>query len=58
MENRGSSNNLLPLRAGEVLRAYVVTRHGQSFWLTIATLLVERVLDGLAVGLMLARSIG
>ncbi|HKZ07804.1 MAG TPA: lysylphosphatidylglycerol synthase transmembrane domain-containing protein [Methylomirabilota bacterium] len=47
-------NNLLPLRAGEVLRAYVVARRGTSFWTTVTTMVVERVLDGLAVGLMLA----
>ena len=47
-------NNLLPLRAGEVLRAYVASRRGLGFWMTVATLLVERVLDGLAIGLMLA----
>jgi uncharacterized protein (TIRG00374 family) len=47
-------NNILPLRAGEVLRAYVASRRGPGFWMTLATLLVERVLDGLAIGLMLA----
>lgn len=47
-------NNLLPLRAGEVVRAYVVTRHGQPFWTTVATMVVERVLDAIAVGVMLA----
>jgi uncharacterized protein (TIRG00374 family) len=47
-------NNLLPLRAGEILRAYVVARRGESFWTTVTTMVVERVLDGLAVGLMLA----
>lgn len=47
-------NNLLPLRAGEVLRAYVVTRRGQRFWTTVTTLVVERALDGLAVGIVLA----
>jgi len=47
-------NNLLPLRAGEVLRVYVVTRRGQRFWTTVTTLVVERVLDGLAVGIVLA----
>jgi glycosyltransferase 2 family protein len=47
-------NNLLPLRAGEVLRAYVVTRRGEPFWTTVTTMVVERVLDGLAVGIMLA----
>ncbi len=47
-------NNLLPLRAGEVLRVYVVTRRGQRFWATVTTLVVERALDGLAVGIVLA----
>lgn len=47
-------NNLLPLRAGEVLRVYVVTRRGQPFWTTVTTLVVERALDGLAVGIVLA----
>ncbi len=47
-------NNLLPLRAGEVVRVYVASRHGPRFWTTLATLVVERVLDGLAVGLILA----
>jgi uncharacterized protein (TIRG00374 family) len=47
-------NNVLPLRAGEVLRVYVVHRHGQPFWPTAATVVVERVLDALAIGLMLA----
>ena len=47
-------NNLLPLRAGEVLRVYVVARRGQPFWTTVTTLVVERALDGLAVGIVLA----
>jgi uncharacterized protein (TIRG00374 family) len=47
-------NNLMPLRAGEVLRAYVVARRGESFWTTVTTMVVERVLDGLAVGIILA----
>jgi uncharacterized protein (TIRG00374 family) len=47
-------NNLLPLRAGEALRVYVVTRRGQRFWTAVATLVVERALDGLAVGIVLA----
>ena len=48
------ANNLLPLRAGEVVRVYIASRHGPRFWTTVATLVVERVLDGLAVGVMLA----
>ncbi|HEV8436689.1 MAG TPA: lysylphosphatidylglycerol synthase transmembrane domain-containing protein [Methylomirabilota bacterium] len=47
-------NNLLPLRAGEVVRVYIAARHGPRFWTTVATLIVERVLDGLAVGVILA----
>jgi uncharacterized protein (TIRG00374 family) len=48
-----TGNNLLPLRAGEVLRAYVVARRGQRLWTAVATIVVERVLDGLAVGAIL-----
>src|SRR5438552_15077617 len=57
------ANNVLPLRAGEVVRVYVVARRwsaagagdtGRAFWTTLATLIVERVLDSLAVVLMLA----
>jgi glycosyltransferase 2 family protein len=47
-------NNLLPLRAGEILRTYVMVRHGQQLWTTVGTVVVERVLDGLAVGCILA----
>jgi uncharacterized protein (TIRG00374 family) len=48
-------NNVLPLRAGEIVRVYVVSRHWcHGFWLPLATLVVERVLDGLAVVLILA----
>lgn len=47
-------NNLLPLRAGEIVRVYVASRRGQRFWTTLATVVVERALDGLAVGLIVA----
>lgn len=47
-------NNLLPLRAGELVRIYVASRHGPRFWTTFATVVVERVLDGLAIGLVVA----
>lgn len=47
-------NNLLPLRAGEIVRIYVASRHGPRFWTTFATVVVERVLDGLALGLLVA----
>lgn len=45
-------NNLLPLRAGEIVRVYVASRHGPRFWTTFATVVVERVLDGLALGVL------
>ncbi|HXJ77749.1 MAG TPA: lysylphosphatidylglycerol synthase transmembrane domain-containing protein [Candidatus Methylomirabilis sp.] len=47
-------NNVLPLRAGEVVRAYVASRRGQRFWTVLATIVVERALDGLAVGVIVA----
>jgi uncharacterized protein (TIRG00374 family) len=44
------ANNVLPLRAGEVIRVYVVARHWNGgFWLPLATVVVERVLDGLTL---------
>jgi len=58
------ANNVLPLRAGEVVRVYVVARRWSAsrdvrarahpFWTTLATLIVERVLDSLVVVLILA----
>ncbi|HEX6079306.1 MAG TPA: lysylphosphatidylglycerol synthase transmembrane domain-containing protein [Methylomirabilota bacterium] len=45
-------NNVLPLRAGEIVRVYVASRHGPRFWTAFATVVVERVLDGLAMGVM------
>lgn len=48
-------NNVLPLRAGEVVRVYVVARRwGRGFWTALATLVVERVLDSLVIVLVLA----
>jgi len=56
------ANNVLPLRAGEVVRIYVVARRWSAagptarlhpFWTTLATLVVERVLDSLVVVLVL-----
>ena len=47
-------NNVLPLRAGELVRVYVVARRwGGHFWTTAATLIVERVLDSLCIVLIL-----
>jgi uncharacterized protein (TIRG00374 family) len=49
------ANNVLPLRAGEVVRVYVVARRwGHGFWTILGTLVVERVLDSLAIVLILA----
>ncbi len=49
------ANNVLPLRAGEIVRVYVVARRwGRGFWLTLATLIVERVIDSLSIVLVLA----
>jgi len=47
-------NNVLPLRAGEIVRVYVVARRWGHFWTVLATLVVERVLDSLALVLILA----
>jgi len=47
-------NNVLPLRAGEIVRIYVVSRRwGGRFWTAAATLVVERVLDSLCIVLIL-----
>ena len=47
-------NNILPLRAGEIVRVRVVARRwGQGFWMALATLVVERVLDSLVLILVL-----
>ncbi len=49
------ANNVLPLRAGEVVRVYVVARRrGHGFWTVLGTLVVERVLDSLTIVLVLA----
>lgn len=49
------ANNLLPLRAGELVRAYLAARSGGlSAWTALATLAVERVLDALSILLILA----
>jgi uncharacterized protein (TIRG00374 family) len=47
-------NNLLPLRMGEVARAYLLSRWCRiPYGTTVASLLVERVLDGLSLALLL-----
>lgn len=47
-------NNLLPFRMGEAARAYLLARWGQvPYGATVASLVVERVLDGLTLALLL-----
>ncbi|MBV9543845.1 MAG: flippase-like domain-containing protein [Chloroflexi bacterium] len=47
-------NNLLPLRMGEVARAYLLARwQSVPYGATVASLFVERVLDGLTLALLL-----
>jgi uncharacterized protein (TIRG00374 family) len=56
------ANNVLPLRAGEFVRVYAAARRlreaeplspTQAFWLVAATVVLERVLDSLALVLIL-----
>jgi uncharacterized protein (TIRG00374 family) len=47
------ANNVLPLRAGEFVRVYVLARRWGHFWTALATLVVERVLDSIALVLIL-----
>jgi uncharacterized protein (TIRG00374 family) len=47
-------NNLLPLRMGEIARAYLLARWCKiPYGATVASLLVERVLDGLSLAMLL-----
>jgi uncharacterized protein (TIRG00374 family) len=47
-------NNLLPLRMGEIARAYLLARWCRiPYGATVASLLVERVLDGLSLAMLL-----
>ncbi|MDQ6671591.1 MAG: flippase-like domain-containing protein, partial [Chloroflexota bacterium] len=47
-------NNLLPLRVGEVARAYLLARWcAIPYGTTVASLVVERVLDGLSLAVLL-----
>jgi uncharacterized protein (TIRG00374 family) len=57
------ANNVLPLRAGEVVRIYTAARRlreahalsaTQAFWLAAATVVIERVLDSVALVLILS----
>jgi hypothetical protein len=49
------ANNVLPLRAGEIVRVYVVARRWRrGFWTVVGTLVVERLLDSLVIVAILA----
>jgi glycosyltransferase 2 family protein len=51
-------NNVLPARLGEVARAYLVRRWcGISYGRTLASLVIERILDGLILAAMLLISL-
>jgi glycosyltransferase 2 family protein len=51
-------NNLLPLRMGEVARAYLLARWCRiPYGTTVASLVVERVLDGLSLAILLLLSL-
>lgn len=53
-----AANNLLPVRAGEVVRAGMLRqRHGTSWTLGFGTIVVERVLDGFVLAAFLAVTI-
>jgi len=48
------ASNILPLRAGEFIRpAFVKMRYGASFTATLATIVVERLLDIIGLAMML-----
>ena len=53
-----TANNVLPVRMGEVARAYLLARWcGVPYGSTLASLVVERILDGLSLALLLLVSL-
>lgn len=49
-----AANNILPFRLGEFFRAYVLTKREQvDYGVSLSTLFIERILDGLAVFILL-----
>ena len=53
-----AANNVLPARAGELLRALLLhRRHGGSRSAALGTIVVERTLDGLVLALFLAATV-
>jgi hypothetical protein len=52
------ANNILPARAGELVRSYGATRLvGVPFTTALASVAVERVFDGVVIGLLLAMAL-
>lgn len=53
-----AANNVLPARTGEIVRAVLLKRrYGISGFAVLATILVERILDGLVLAIFLAATI-
>lgn len=53
-----AANNVLPARAGELLRALILKRrHGTSRSAAVGTIVVERALDGLVLALFLSGTV-
>ena len=53
-----AANNVLPVRAGDVVRAGLLQRrHGGAWSLGLGTIVVERVLDGLVLSAFLAAAV-
>jgi glycosyltransferase 2 family protein len=53
-----TANNVLPVRMGEVARAYLLSRWGGvPYGSTLASLVLERILDGLSLALLLLVSL-
>jgi uncharacterized protein (TIRG00374 family) len=53
-----AANNVLPLRAGELVRAQLLhERHGASRMAGLGTIVIERILDGLVLAIFLATTV-
>lgn len=53
-----AANNVLPARAGEIVRAGLLQRrHGSAWSLGLGTIVVERVVDGLVLSAVLAATV-
>jgi uncharacterized protein (TIRG00374 family) len=53
-----AANNLLPMRAGDVVRAHLLhTKHGTSRLAGLGTVVVEKIFDGIVLAIFLAGAI-